>query len=100
MSTQDKRAANQNLLAMINALLAVAPQMSEEAIEMQVEAIEFEASLSDMDHIYSKPKLNKMFLSQQQPLEIPEQGQQPQAPVNRDVAAELAPQTFLADANL
>ena len=99
VSTADKRQANQMLIGMVNNLLAASPQMSKEAIDMQVEAIEFEASLSDMDHIYSKPKLNAMFKAQKTPVALASPKVQREQ-VNQEMQNELAPQTFLAQAGL
>lgn len=110
MSTQDKDQAMQEMENSVRLLFYNTPFQSVEEIMPEIEALYARAVFRNMDNIYTKKRLvdkaniiinaRTQAIAPEQNTSSPQEGQPIEKQLSQDIKKELAPQTFLSQANL
>jgi hypothetical protein len=106
MSTQDKDSAMKEMEGSVQNLFYSIPYQSTDEISMEIDGLYNRAVFRELDHIYTKKKLMEkaqLILDARTQATVEAQaveGGGQQGPANEDIARELAPQSFLKEANL
>jgi len=103
MSTQDKaQAINEINALLINQAYSI-PFKSMDEVELRIATIEAMAGMRDLDNIFTKPKISRVFelvLEGQEQAIVDAQAPQVEGEPDQTVEQELAPQAALAEAGL
>ena len=103
MSTQDKAQAINEINQLLISMAYTIPFSSMDEVELRIATVEAMAGMRDLDHVFTKPKISKVFelvLAGQQQQQVNVQPPTVEGTEEVSIEQELAPQAMLAEAGL